>query len=375
MKHMLYSMVLITALTGCNREPIALQENYSQFKNIAEAQSIVDSYHIHPSIFGGDTVFNESNFLIDGGTFAKKTIFPIEKIVSIKNHSNTVTYKEGQDYTIKGSEILFNKDSNFTIAPKNFLEPHSEDKRINFNLNSGYRDYQTDVTYKKTGTLPLLASGDIKKLRKKVSSMLVNGGKFTFYGDSITFGSDSTYNTEPPFQPPYYLLTMSYLNSISSKNITWMNTAVGGWDTRNAKDDKFKGLNNTSDIYVIAFGINDSAVGIDTRDYEKNLKLMINRINKVSPNASIILLSSIMPNPEWTLYNKNKTDEYEKVLNTLSIDNDNVVSVNLTEVWRDILKQKSYVDITGNGINHPNDFGYRIIAEALLTTLAGNKFR
>ena len=38
-------------------------------------------------------------------------------------------------------------------------------------------------------------------------------------------------------------------------------------------------------------------------------------------------------------------------------------------MWEELLKHKSFYDITGNGINHPNDFGHRVYAETLLSLL------
>ena len=41
----------------------------------------------------------------------------------------------------------------------------------------------------------------------------------------------------------------------------------------------------------------------------------------------------------------------------------------MTQMWTDLLKIKSYHDLTGNGVNHPNDFAHRIYANVLLEML------
>lgn len=38
-------------------------------------------------------------------------------------------------------------------------------------------------------------------------------------------------------------------------------------------------------------------------------------------------------------------------------------------IWTELLKHKNYLDLTGNGVNHPNDFGHRIYAQVLSALL------
>lgn len=35
----------------------------------------------------------------------------------------------------------------------------------------------------------------------------------------------------------------------------------------------------------------------------------------------------------------------------------------------DLLRRKRYLDLSGNGLNHPNDFGHRLYAQVLLHLL------
>ena len=41
----------------------------------------------------------------------------------------------------------------------------------------------------------------------------------------------------------------------------------------------------------------------------------------------------------------------------------------MTSVWGEMFKRKSFHDLTGNGINHPNDFGHRLYAQVILALL------
>ena len=41
------------------------------------------------------------------------------------------------------------------------------------------------------------------------------------------------------------------------------------------------------------------------------------------------------------------------------------------KVWKKFLERKDFYDLSGNGVNHPNDYGHRIYASVLLHLLAG----
>jgi hypothetical protein len=50
-----------------------------------------------------------------------------------------------------------------------------------------------------------------------------------------------------------------------------------------------------------------------------------------------------------------------------------VALADLTEVWQLLLRHKHDLDLTGNGLNHPNDFGHRLYAQAILSVLVEKK--
>ena len=41
----------------------------------------------------------------------------------------------------------------------------------------------------------------------------------------------------------------------------------------------------------------------------------------------------------------------------------------MTAVWQTLLARKHYLDMTGNGVNHPNDYGHRLYAQVILALL------
>jgi hypothetical protein len=43
-----------------------------------------------------------------------------------------------------------------------------------------------------------------------------------------------------------------------------------------------------------------------------------------------------------------------------------VALADVTTPWLEILKKKNFSDLSGNNVNHPNDFGHRLYANVIL---------
>ncbi len=76
----------------------------------------------------------------------------------------------------------------------------------------------------------------------------------------------------------------------------------------------------------------------------------------VNPDAEFILVASSLPNPLWDHGHGEILKQYEQGLIKLAQKWKGKVAVaDLTKLWEDVLIRKSYYDLTGNGVNHPND--------------------
>jgi hypothetical protein len=47
-----------------------------------------------------------------------------------------------------------------------------------------------------------------------------------------------------------------------------------------------------------------------------------------------------------------------------------MVLADMTTLWLELLERKNAYDLSGNGLNHPNDFGHRVYAQIILGLLA-----
>ncbi len=107
--------------------------------------------------------------------------------------------------------------------------------------------------------------------------------------------------------------------------------------------------------------------GNDAPGYKTNVKAIIDLIHMVYPNTEVILISSSIGNAEWFNTPTERFPLYRDQLKTLT--GPGCALVDITAVWEELLKHKTYWDITGNGVNHPNDFGHSIYAEMILRLL------
>ena len=59
--------------------------------------------------------------------------------------------------------------------------------------------------------------------------------------------------------------------------------------------------------------------------------------------------------------------EYRNVLARM-VDQ-GVALADVTRLWRELLARNSPYDLSGNGWNHPNDFGHRVYAQTILAVM------
>ncbi len=75
----------------------------------------------------------------------------------------------------------------------------------------------------------------------------------------------------------------------------------------------------------------------------------------------------MLGNRDWTRLNHDVFPQYRDRLAELC--GNGIVLADLTSIWTEFLKRKHDWDQTGNGVNHPNDFGHRVYAQTILALL------
>ena len=86
-----------------------------------------------------------------------------------------------------------------------------------------------------------------------------------------------------------------------------------------------------------------------------------------SQAAESILVASMLGNRNWTTLKHELFPQYRDAVAELC--EPGIALADMTSLWTEFLKRKQDWDLTGNGVNHPNDFGHRVYAQVLSTLL------
>jgi lysophospholipase L1-like esterase len=219
---------------------------------------------------------------------------------------------------------------------------------------------------REVGRLPTHICGDrlgraIAKLKAKQPLTIAVSG------DSISEGYNATgFTKTPPFQPPYPNLVAAQLEATCGSKVTLHNLAVGGWSSRQGVNDLDRLLATKPDLVLIAYGMNDVG-GRDPKAFRANIEAMLRRIREANPATEMILVAPMTGNPDWMATPPEMFPLYRDAL--ASLEGPGVVLADLTSIWLRLIERKRHLDLTGNGVNHPNDYGHRVYAQAILALL------
>ncbi len=342
-----------------------------------------------------DVVDGESVLFIrdpETGEASAQLLFPIQKIQSVTRatdfRSETAEkYEEGRDYVFKpGSrEITLPKDSripSFKAAElrrpagsqKYRLTHRDGDGEILFAGGAEYHQMQVCISYRyaKDQWASALPGFDPTALPKTIAKLQMKEPiSIVLLGDSISTGCNASgWANSSPYQPPYQDLLLQHLQTTCSPEITLTNLAVGGTSTPWGLTRIPDVVASRPDLVILAFGMNDSS-GRSAEEYKSNIAAMIKSTRETLPNAEFILVATMLGNQDWVTLKHELFPQYRTALQELT--EPGVAVADMTSIWTEILTRKRDSDLTGNGVNHPNDFGHRIYAQVLSTLLVPPK--
>jgi len=177
------------------------------------------------------------------------------------------------------------------------------------------------------------------------------------FGDSITAG----YAVRRGF--PSFLLE-SLRQRFPDSKIEMINSGISGDTSQDGLSRlDWAVLSYEPDLVTINFGINDCVLGLSLEEYEMNLVEMVRRI-RAGPDSEILLLSS---QPlESPPYDQRVLDYYQTVERVAK--EMNVGFVDVYGAWMKRVRVGMPLDsLILPGLDHPNEAGYRIIAEELMS--------
>jgi len=356
---------------------------------VADDAPTTTAWHYAPEllqpIWQGDTMRGESVLFTkdDDGQPHASVLFPIEQVLAVKNSVGDTTYEEGRDFTwnknsreirlTPNSRITFSKPTDL-LKPANTQQFHLQHRNgqgdIYFGAKLEYQNLQTCVTYKHAATA---WKADVPKRNEqslpKTLAKLRGGEplRVLIIGDSISTGCNASgWAGGPPFQPAYPELVKSALEHNYAGKVSLTNVSVGGMATPWMLTMLEKVIAEKPDLVIIAFGMNDAA-GRTAAEYRANTRDAITKVKSQLPDAEFILVATMVGNQDWIALKQELFPAYRDALHELC--GPGIALADVTSVWSELLKVKNHYDLTGNGVNHPNDFGHRIYAQVICSLL------
>ena len=331
----------------------------------------------------GSTMYNESVLMVSSNGVAPEASFlftPIT-ILSVKNSHLNIEYTAGIEWIYENGKLKLLPGARAPFMTMNDLYPVSCTVWVDcfYKVGEGYvlwqeghyfHDRQLAVTYTHSGIgwngpVPQFAGTNLPNTISKLQSG--SPLKIILYGDSIAIGFNASGVTGfLPYLPGWGDLIVRKLRENYSSTITSKNPSVSGVDSEWGKANAASLVTQeNSDLVIIAFGMNDGTRGVPPGTFKNNVAAIMADVKTGNPSAEFILVAPMLPNAETYFYGQQLN--YKQALQELTTIG--VVLSDMTGVHQELLTYKKYSDMTGNNINHPNDFLIRWYAQVISALL------
>lgn len=347
-------------------------------------EAYVNMNHFLQPFWTADTIYSEAVMPIKNGNknAEGRLLFKAKKVLSVKDTYLQKEYKKGRDWKYKDGKIVLKPKSSvpyFNSTDLVFdqkregtsLRGKKEGSFVLFSEKGLLQSRQLAVTYikKKTdeweGAVPAYAEnllpGTLDKL--KTGRPL----KIVFYGNSIETGANSSITlNQSPYLPTWPEMIVYNLQNHYSGSVQFKNVSKGGMSAK-------WGLENTNllvnaeqpDLVIIGFGMNDGTGKVPPEVFIEQIKGMMQTVKAANVHCEFIVIATMLANPE-AIHSQIQRD-YLKPVTALA--GKGVAIADMTSVHGELLRHKAYQDMTGNNINHPNDYLARWYAQVISALL------
>ena len=335
-------------------------------------------------------MLHESFWPVGDGELTVPLLFPPDKILSVRTADLGTEFREGIDYYLRNGKLVIPTESSIKRTPKNgYISP---DPLPNVFSDTGFAavgggwlffgeatavtEKQFTVTYLHDavwdGPVPPKILGRLPETARR----LKEGLSFTvgFFGDSITTGANSSavYNV-PPYAEMWPVMIAKELSSRARTELPYVNKAVGGTTAAWGAETFAEAFpDRVPELLFLAFGMNDASGKRPAEDYIADMRSIVRQAREKDPSCEIVLIATTLPNPDALTFG-GPHEAYEAPLLSLAEEFDRVASLPLTTFHKALLARKPFRDMTGNNINHPNDFLARIYAMYVLDAMEEEK--
>ena len=378
------------------KEDMSLEEDEEESSVEKELEKLetYDEYDLAvymKPIWQGSVVYNETVMFV-GQNNKAPLLYKATEIVSVRSYDLETEYEEDVDYTFdkKTNSIKLTKNTSMPYFTEEEYYPSEEipggsfpctldnASYIRFSEGDFFSARQIAVTYRHLGKEHILAPKQQSKAFANTLQKLEQDKevKILFYGDSITVGANSSgfVGCEPYADVWAKMVFDMLVKKTGASKAEYINTAVGGWTSQDGLNHlEEKVLTHAPDAVVLAFGMNDG--GLSPTKHMANIKEMVARIRAINPDTEICLVSTMLPNEQVQGFYGNQVafcDEYEDFIKDAKENGDDKICfANVTTMHSALLETKRYYDMTGNNVNHTNDFMARVYAQTVFQTIYG----
>lgn len=348
---------------------------------------MLPALHLLEPIWSGDVVYRESVLPLEespGGPITGRLALAATEIVSISTADGSRQLDVGADVRLAddGRKVVFSSGAAPDFVKQADLFPaadsgqgyrHRRDHPEQFLLfaeGHWFHDRQFEVTYRRAagpwpGSPPTVAANGLSRTqaRLRAGQPLSIGVS----GDSISYGLNASGVTgAAPAMPSYPELAAAQLQSRCGSEVAVRNRAIPGWSVTHGLADLSAWQADPPHLMIVAYGMND----VGRRDpawFQAQTRALLKRLHEMAPQTEVILVAPMIGYHEWIHTPREMFPRYRDVLTELV--GPGVALADLTAVWEVLLRTKHDLDLTGNGLNHPNDFGHRLYAQAILALL------
>lgn len=371
--------------TGDKVRAFIFDDNLKPVLVSSEVICIDDSMELYAQPYwSGNMMYNETvTPIFENGSTTFNLMYEPNGMLSIRSHDLTKQYQEGIDYTIDGRTVTFLNDEGLfkkedvyptTWGDNTYKETVGGGYTIVRELNY-YNSHQLVATYSHdgqwTGDIPQykgdLLPNTMQKLNSKQPITVLH------LGDSISTGANMSGVTgSAPWIKRWGNLTADEIGKKFGCDVNYVRNAKGGTTTEWGKEAIKESLEETTpDLVIIAFGMNDgSDVNMPTATFISNIEEMMASAKTTNPNAEFILVSTTLPNENLIIDGKSSLGtQKEQEAELLKLEKEGVAVAPVSSVHKHLLTLKPFVDMTGNNLNHVNDFTGRIYVQTIMSLL------
>jgi acyl-CoA thioesterase I len=347
--------------------------------NLADAQ-------INPPFWESTSITDDTLFFIqrEGKPYAEAFLLFVPKDTpALVSATGDVPYRAGKDFVwekgsrkvelMPGSRIPFKTIAELYPSDQS---PHAigpargkPGKGLLFAEGHFFHDLQLVASYETSERWRGFVPKEKTTLLSKTAARLKYRKtlRLTVLGDSISTGANASADTGvKPYRSAYPARVAEGLRRLGASQVDLENFSVGGLTSAWGVTYISSIVTSAPDVVIVALGMND-AFDATPAEFGQNIRRTIDGVRKQRPDCEFILVAGMIGNPDWVALRQESFPAFRDELRKL--EGSGVAVADVTSLWADLLKRKIFHDLTGNGVNHPNDFAHKIYADVILKLL------